>query len=91
MEEWKQIEDFNYEVSSSGKVRNIKSGRERKMFPNIKTGYLQVSLAKNSKYTLKYIHRLLAEAFLPNPNNLKRVSHINGNKQDNNLDNLKWV
>lgn len=53
-------------------------------------GYYIVSLSKDNKQTNKYIHRLIAEAFLPNENNLPVINHINGDKTDNGLENLEW-
>lgn len=53
-------------------------------------GYKLVSLWKNNKEYKKYVHRLVAEAFIPNPNNYLEVNHIDGNKDNNNLSNLEW-
>ena len=53
-------------------------------------GYLQVALNKNNKSYHKYVHRLVAEAFIENPNNYKTVNHINLDKQDNYVTNLEW-
>ena len=54
-------------------------------------GYLITNLMINGKRVCKAIHRILAEAFIPNPENLSDVDHIDGNRQNNNLDNLRWV
>ena len=54
-------------------------------------GYFQITLTKNKKSRIFYIHRLIAEAFIPNPYNLPQVIHINGIKTDNRVENLKWV
>ena len=54
-------------------------------------GYLIVHLFKNSKQYTIYIHRLVAITFIPNSNNLLQVDHIDGNKQNNRIDNLEWV
>ena len=90
---WKDIEGTtNYEISSNGNVRNkttkkILKGRKSK------SGYLQVSIKFNGeeKFKNKYIHRLVAEAFIENKYNKKEVNHKDGNKLNNNLDNLEWV
>ena len=91
MEEiWKKIDGYdNYFVSSEGKVRNDKTGRILKVRSN-KEGYLRVNLCKNGKMTTFTIHRLVAQAFLPNPKNLPCVDHINTIKNDNRMDNLRW-
>lgn len=53
-------------------------------------GYLKVALSVNGKRKIKYIHRLVAEAFIPNPNNYKEVNHIDSNPNNNCEDNLEW-
>ena len=53
-------------------------------------GYLQVCLTKNGKYCTRSVHRLVAEAFISNPNNLPQVNHKDGNKENNKVDNLEW-
>lgn len=69
----------------------IRKEKMLKQFPNKKTGYMQVTLIdKNGKHYLKYVHRLMAEHFIPNPNNLPEVNHINENKQDNRVENLEY-
>ena len=89
LEEWKIIKEFdNYEVSNLGKIRN-KNKKILKQFINNK-GYLQLTLYKNmKKYTVK-VHRLVAKAFISNPNNLLQINHKDGNKQNNCVDNLEW-
>jgi hypothetical protein len=86
MEEWKIITDYpNYSVSSFGNVRNDKTGRILKK--NIGTdGYLRVCLNKKCCK----IHRLVGLAFIDNPNNYREIDHIYGDKNDNNIINLRW-
>ena len=91
MEEWKPIKDYNYEVSSFGKVRNKETKKILSVFDVNREGYLRVILFKNHKRKRFFIHRLVAEAFIPNPENKPQVNHKNGNKQNNNLRNLEWV
>lgn len=93
-----------YEISDTGVVRSAPrliyrkdgtsffyKGKILKSSINKKVFYKQVSLWKNSIPSYHYIHRLVAEAFIPNPNNLPEVNHKDGNRQNNNVDNLEWV
>lgn len=89
MEIFKEIKGFeNYEVSNYGNVRSLK--RNIVLRPSIVNGYLHVGLYKDGKHYDKYIHRLVAEAFIPNPNNLQEVNHKDENKFNNHVDNLEW-
>ena len=72
----------NYEVTTTGEVINTKTGRVLKPFKS-KKGYLQVSLSKNGKEKIFLIHRLVAEAFIPNPENLPQVNHKDEDKTNN--------
>lgn len=89
MEQWKKIEGFeNYSVSNNGQVRNDKTGRILKTYKK-PSGYIQVQMGR--KTVPKYIHRLVAQAFIPNVSNKPQINHKNGNKGDNRADNLEWV
>ena len=101
MEEWKVIEEFpNYEVSNLGRVRSIihadsmgrtKGGNILKQAFDGKRNYLHVNLYKDgSKTHSTNVHRLVALAFIPNPNNLNEINHIDENKLNNRADNLEW-
>ena len=85
-----KIEGYeNYEVTTTGEVINTKTGRVLKSGKNT-CGYLHVVLCKNGKTKIKRIHRLVAEAFIPNPDNLPCVNHKDENKTNNCVDNLEW-
>lgn len=87
-EEWRTIEHWDrYEVSNQGRVRNIKTGHILKR-SNLE-GYLRVTLCKVGKRRNYLVHRLVAEAFLPNPQ--EHVDHINRDKHDNRVENLQFV
>ena len=89
--EWKQIQGYsNYEVSDEGQIRNSKTGRVLKLRKN-HSGYLRVGLHKNKKQKIHLVHRLVAEAWIPNPHNKPTVNHINENKEDNRVENLEWA
>lgn len=88
--EWKKIKDYeNYSVSTYGDVKNDKTGIILKKCKN-KKGYEQIHLYKNGKQKTFRIHRLVAETFIPNPNNLPCIDHINTIKTDNRVENLRW-
>jgi len=77
---------------SGFKGRGITVRPERIMTPTKdKDGYLCINLSKNKKIYGKKIHRLIAEHFIPNPEKKKTVNHKNGNKTDNNIENLEWM
>lgn len=93
---WKKIEGYeNYEVSNMGRVRSLNyngTGKMKIMRPGKKSGgYLFVCLYKNGKVKQMYIHRVVAEAFLPNPDNLPCINHKNEIKTDNRVQNLEFV
>lgn len=97
MEEWRDVKGYEglYEVSNLGRVKSLpRNGtipEEHLMKPHFVCGYVQYELtSKNKKKGLK-AHRLVAEAFLPNPLNKREVNHIDGDKHNNRLDNLEWA
>lgn len=91
MEVWKNIEN-DYRVSNLGNVESFKYGSWRPMKKTkLKRGYLYVGLCFNNKVKNKYVHRLVAQYFIENPLNKLTVNHINGNKEDNRVENLEWA
>lgn len=98
VEEWRDVVGYEglYIVSNYGEVRSLgndKGRKEKTMKTHIcRSGYEKLDLYKKSQPTKKvYVHRLVAMAFIPNPNNKPQVNHINCDKLDNKLKNLEWV
>ena len=91
IEEWRDVPGYEglYEVSDWGRVKNIKTGRILKPANN-GWGYLFVVLCKNGIKTAAKIHRLVAYAFIPNPQNLPQINHRDEDKTNNSVDNLEW-
>ena len=90
VETFVKIEGFEkYEVSNLGRVRNIKSGRILKPFPN-RGGYLRHKLYGYDKKKNLPLHRIIATAFIDNPDEKPCVNHIDENKLNNDLSNLEW-
>tara|TARA_R110000823_G_scaffold143329_1_gene273576 strand:- start:48 stop:500 length:453 start_codon:yes stop_codon:yes gene_type:complete len=86
-----EIEGYeNYLIYEDGKVQNKKTKRYLKQSNN-GDGYLQLSLCKEGKKTCRKIHRLLGLHYIPNPDNKPEVDHINRNRGDNRLENLRWA
>lgn len=91
-ESWKDIEGYEglYQVSNIGRVKRVNTDRILK--ENKSTcGYLQVGLCKDGVRNAKIIHRLVAQAFIPNPENKPDVAHIDEDKTNNRVDNLVWA
>lgn len=105
MEEiWKDIEGYEgyYQVSNLGRVRSLdryitgnngaiylRQGQIKEIKPH-HSGYLFVSLMKNRKRKIMAVHRLVAEAFIPNPDNLPQINHKDEDKTNNRVENLEW-
>lgn len=98
----KLIEGFNgrYSVDTNGNVysmvlhgKGVSTEPQRKLVPTNNGGYLRVALRRekwSDPTEGKYVHRLVAEAFIPNPEGKPEVNHIDGNKRNNNVSNLEW-
>lgn len=93
MEEiWRDIKGFegSYQVSNLGQVKSLRNGSERVLKPRMNVyGYMQVDLCDGKRKHYK-VHRLVAQAFLPNPDNLPQVNHKDENKTNNAVSNLEW-
>ena len=106
-EVWKPVKGYEgkYDVSNMGKIRSldmvienkgsggkyIKKGRIMKPVPNHKNGYHQLILSSNGKLKNVLVHRVVAIAFIPNPNNYETVNHIRGDKSDCSVFGLEWL
>lgn len=93
---WKDVIGYEgkYAVSNIGRIKSLdycRSGRSKILKQGIgTTGYYNVGLCINAKAITKKVHRLIAIAFIPNPENKGDVNHIDGNKLNNNVSNLEW-
>jgi hypothetical protein len=104
-EEWRDIPQYEglYQVSNQGQIRSIdrivrRNGETTKNLRGFillplyqKSGYMFVFLSKNGKAKRMAIHRAVALAFIPNPENKPEVNHINEDKTDNRVENLEWA
>lgn len=90
MENWKPIKDFeDYLASDLGNVYSTKSNKQMHL-TKTKNGYMHINLSKGNKKHGFYVHRLVANAFIPNPENLPQVNHKDEDKSNNGISNLEW-
>jgi hypothetical protein len=101
VEIWKNIKGYEgkYQVSNLGRIKSLyrwngkafyKREHIMESYINNKNGYIYIALMKNNKNKNCRLHRLVAEAFIPNPENKPQVNHIDGDKTNNNANNLEW-
>ena len=92
MEYWKNIKGYEglYQVSDCGRVKSLISNKILKQVVNKSTGYSQITLHKNGEVKTFSVHRLVALAFIPNPDNLPQINHKNEIKTDNVVENLEF-
>ena len=100
---WKDIPNYEglYQASNYGRIKSLSRiinhkstgkviSKEKILKSHTNYGYKNVLLSKNNEKKYKKIHRLVAETFIPNPNNLPYINHTNENRSDNRVENLEW-
>lgn len=96
MEEvWKDIKGYEgkYQVSNLGRIKSLSyrnTGISKILVPKINKGYYEIGLYLNGIRKMFFVHRLVALTFIPNPNNLPQINHIDEDKTNNCVDNLEW-
>lgn len=101
-EQWKPVVGFEdaYSVSNLGQVKSLQRTKQNgsknqevpeRILVQAKTNYPSVSLWSNGTLTVKKVHRIVAEAWIPNPMNKREVNHIDANRFNNSVENLEWV
>lgn len=89
---WIKLKNFtNYSINENGEVRNDTTGRIKTPTLNKSNGYLMFDLYENNVRTKVPVHRLVAETFIPNPENKPTVDHKDGNRTNNAINNLRWA
>lgn len=93
MEQWKTLKECSdYMISNYGRMKSLKRGREIILKPSLThDGYVKQAISINGKSITFRIHRLVAEYFLPQDNTKNTINHIDGDKTNNNVNNLEWA
>ena len=94
MEIWKDIQGYEgyYQVSNLGRIKNVKNGKNKvRKISYDKLGYPYINLSKNGIRKTKKVYRIVAETFIPNPENKKTVNHKDGDPSNSKIDNLEWA
>lgn len=95
LEVWKPVVGFEglYEVNQFGEIRSLLGTKTKGKLlkQQERNGYLRVGLRKDNETHWRSVNRIVAEAFIPNPDNLPEVDHINNDKKDNRVCNLQWI
>lgn len=91
---WKDIKDYenHYQISNFGNIKSLKDGKGKMLkLKKGKNGYLYTNLSKNGKVKTYTVHKLVAQTFILNPENKPEIDHINTVRNDNRVENLRWV
>ena len=93
-EEWRDVAGYEglYQVSNCGRVKSFQKDKIKILKSSVSPfGYLRVVLCKDFNKKNRFVHVLVAQAFIPNPDNKPQVNHIDGNKKNNHVSNLEWM
>lgn len=90
MEVWKDIKGYEglYQVSNEGRVKSFYTNKI--LTPLVYDGYERVRLYKDKNWSTQRVHRLVANAFIPNPKNKPQINHLDENRSNNRVENLEW-